>query len=95
MRTRALLLSSLAATAIALGACGEDEPEQSGGTQAPPAETQQEAPPATTETTPPATDGATEGAQAKAIADKLKATGRPKVAKPSGDPPTDLQMADV
>jgi peptidylprolyl isomerase len=92
MRTRSLLLPALAATAIALGACGEDDQEQGSGAAATPTEQAQPTNPSATSDTPPAP---VEGGVAKTIADELEATGRPKIPKQSGDAPTELQQADV
>jgi peptidylprolyl isomerase len=93
--TRALLTSVLAATAIALGACGEDDEEPTGGAQAPAQTETQAAPPATTGEAP-ATGGTQAGGnQAKTIADALEATGRPRIPRPTTEPPTELQKADV
>jgi peptidylprolyl isomerase len=93
--TRSLLIPALAAHVLALGACGEDEQDQTGGTQAPPATETQAAPPAT-ETAPEATGGAAAGGnQAEAIAEQLSAEGRPRIPRPTTEPPAELQQADV
>ena len=93
MRTRALLLPVLAATAIALGACGEDEGagEGTAGSGAPP--TTEATPAPTTEAqTPP--EGGTGDAAAQ-IAEQIRPRGRPQIPRPSGEPPAALQVADV
>ncbi len=84
MRTRALLTTALAATAIALGACGEDEGAGEAASGPPPTTATTQAP------APPAADAAATG-----LAEQIESRGRPQIPRPAGTPPTDLGVADV
>jgi peptidylprolyl isomerase len=89
LSARTSTIALLAAAALGVGACGDDDKSGSASTTAPPAAT--ETTPATTE---PATTTAAPAAQATYKISKDRSI-KPAIPKPTGDPPSELVIQDV
>lgn len=91
MTKRTAAAALLAAAALGLGACGDDD-EPAVDNSVTPVETTP-APTATTETTTTPASGGGATIQKLAISKDLKT--KPEIEKPSGDPPTKLYSRDI
>jgi peptidylprolyl isomerase len=95
MRTRTATVALLAAAALGLGACGDDD-DSTADNSVTPVETATVPPPATTETTTETTTTPASGGktiQKLVISKDLKS--KPSIAKPSGEPPAELYSRDI